>query len=559
MDISDSDSTPQPELLAIPGYHTLADAFRASAESSDKYKGGDAQSHFGYKEHCFRYATQIEESGAGNANACPWRAGESRNGERNPVATEIDPIVCDSFSYDSIVSTSPEIATRPHGPPDKCHSPRTVKTHGGEKSNLDRSGVLKQTISPITEQDPRPIERMLKRRIETPQITSNNISLYQVNATPPEGIPNAGGMGETKRKTSDILTVQLGPLARSPKCMMADTPSIGDTEILRDLREAAKEGVQFTRAIYSDVVEDSDSIRSVVRARRDTIAANFSKWPTGVVLISLGVLLMSRARDIHMQDLVHFLFLAQGEEFLRAHDGQTYIYMDGAFTVFSGLIPESLLTRCNAYAQRVEGALWCIGRRGVKSRDDLSILEALNEAFGAINKTNLCEIDGSDKGGGKGKGRGRGQLNFRSWLERGPETVDGALLSGQDDAISEKKVVDALSNLASDMWKARVECPNWLELAAANTLHLSSTLQTKLVSKELIPYYAEYMETASSPQSGIATLDACVLFDTGDSTGASGDPGLRQIPKHHSSNIYVYISHCLKQNFDDPAHQSCTR
>ena len=195
----------------------------------------------------------------------------------------------------------------------------------------------------------------------------------------------------------------------------------------------------------------------------------------------------------------------------------------------------------------------------VKSREDLSILGDLNEAFPAINKTIPCEIDGSDKGGGKGKGRGRGQPKFRSWMERGPAFSDGALLSDQDDAISEKKVLDALSNLASDMWKSRIECPNWLELAAANTLHLSSTLQTKLVSKELIPYYAEYMETPSSPKAGIATLGACVLFDTGGSTGTSGDAGLRQVPKHHSNNIYVYISHCLKQNLSDPVLQSCTR
>ena len=45
MDISHSDSTPQPEPVEIPGYHTVSDAFRVSAESADKYKGDDAQSH----------------------------------------------------------------------------------------------------------------------------------------------------------------------------------------------------------------------------------------------------------------------------------------------------------------------------------------------------------------------------------------------------------------------------------------------------------------------------------------------------------------------------------
>ena len=43
------------------------------------------------------------------------------------------------------------------------------------------------------------------------------------------------------------------------------------------------------------------------------------------------------------RDLVRFLYLAKGNDYIWAHDGKKHIYNNGAFTISDGLFPESLL------------------------------------------------------------------------------------------------------------------------------------------------------------------------------------------------------------------------
>ena len=119
----------------------------------------------------------------------------------------------------------------------------------------------------------------------------------------------------------------------------------GGADILLDLGMAALSSTHIVAGMYSDILEDAFSIRIVVRERRRLIAENSPHWSEALNLVALGALLMVGVRDVNMQDLVFFLFLDQGESHLRAHDGHTYIYADGAFTIFSGVIPESLLAR----------------------------------------------------------------------------------------------------------------------------------------------------------------------------------------------------------------------
>ena len=97
--------------------------------------------------------------------------------------------------------------------------------------------------------------------------------------------------------------------------------------------------------------------------------------------------------DISMRDLACFLYFAKGNYYIRARDGQTYIYNNGALTIFAGLFPESLLSRCPRYAQCAEGAKWCIIKRGgLVGRSDLATMQELAASFAAISVTGESAI-----------------------------------------------------------------------------------------------------------------------------------------------------------------------
>ena len=76
---------------------------------------------------------------------------------------------------------------------------------------------------------------------------------------------------------------------------------------------------------------------------------------------------MSVACEIAAHDLVHFLHLAQGGAYLRPHSGQTFLYENGAFRLFDGVMPESVIQRRKEYSAYVEGHLWRIEKKSAEA------------------------------------------------------------------------------------------------------------------------------------------------------------------------------------------------
>ena len=88
-----------------------------------------------------------------------------------------------------------------------------------------------------------------------------------------------------------------------------------------------------------DVQPDADLTRVVVDRRSKFVAEKYEQWTEGLVRIALGVVLMSTAKEINVQGQVHFLHLAQGDNMMRSHGGNTYLYENGAFRLFKGIMP----------------------------------------------------------------------------------------------------------------------------------------------------------------------------------------------------------------------------
>ena len=160
---------------------------------------------------------------------------------------------------------------------------------------------------------------------------------------------------------------------------------------------------------------DTKSIPDVVTRRRETVHQHYPTRAPFVISIALWVLRIIGVRDISPHDLIRFLYLAHGDDVLWAHDGQKYIYNNGAFTIFIGLLPESLQSRRQKYAHCFDGAMWCICKRGgLNGRIDLETMKALAGSLAAISRASVSEI--GDVEGRKGEGKSGRNDRLRSWL-----------------------------------------------------------------------------------------------------------------------------------------------
>ena len=136
--------------------------------------------------------------------------------------------------------------------------------------------------------------------------------------------------------------------------------------------------------IVVDVQVDPDLTRSLVASRLQYADVNYPDWADNIGSVSIRVILMVQTRAVNIQGQIHFIHLAQGDKYMRAHAGQTYLYDNGAFQLYKGVTPESLLSRCRRYAECVEGRLWAMAKR-CKSRSEKDILDASNRTYRAIS------------------------------------------------------------------------------------------------------------------------------------------------------------------------------
>ena len=71
-------------------------------------------------------------------------------------------------------------------------------------------------------------------------------------------------------------------------------------------------------------------------------------------------------------------------------------------------------------------------------------------------------------------------------------------------------VHQAIPHLPYDIWMGKLENPAWLENASSNTFAMGVSIQQKLLSNDLIPYYASYMESPPNFAYGFCTADGCL-------------------------------------------------
>ena len=143
----------------------------------------------------------------------------------------------------------------------------------------------------------------------------------------------------------------------------------------------------------------------------------------------------------------------------------------------------------------------------------ISCVKALEEAYRAINITPVDEIGGIENRGGGEILKRRGGAKHRMWLSSDTSDTDESYIL-QPRAIDDNKVKTSILNLSCEKREVKIETPRWVELSASNTFQMNTTLQSNIISRDLAPYYSEYMEVQMAQTAGFESTDAsfrCVI------------------------------------------------
>ncbi len=264
-----------------------------------------------------------------------------------------------------------------------------------------------------------------------------------------------------------------------------------------------------------EVIPNEDSILQQTRRLRKLVKERFPCWSRHLVGLATGALAIYRLRlvDMFRREYALLLWLIEGDDYLRAHDGAAYLYHnDGAFVAYRGIPPESTFGRVKAYLLRLEG-LFRLLPRDVK-RVDEDLLNAFNACLNSFatvdNFYRRCEEAAIFNLGDR-----------RRVVERG---------SGRrsDDA-----------DTYADEESATTDAPmHWPSHTATALSKVGLQLQKELLDERVITYIIEWCETPDERAPGVAYTDTCVLYDHEGQNAVHAKKG-------PSNNIYLRIPHSL--------------
>ena len=309
-------------------------------------------------------------------------------------------------------------------------------------------------------------------------------------------------------------------------CDVEDDPLLASVKKRRLMK-----GAQTTRSEFEDmfrqyhewnealVHEDkdtagaNDTILARVCELRRIVTDKYPAWSERLVRIGAAALAAYRARlsdRLFMGDNAFFLWLVEGDRFIRIHDGFCYIYNDnGAFMPYSGIPPQAVLARLALFFSQLEG----IFRRmdPATRRNDVDILASI-----AADRAHFADEE--------------------KFLEACQEAaIWQQTMAPARDEFGE----DADEIVEADVPRGNKHAEDWPIALGKRIWKICQSIRSELMHEKLISLLVEWCETPRSQKPCVSYHDTCVQCDV------SREVILRHIPKAAGNDCYIFIPHPL--------------
>ena len=236
------------------------------------------------------------------------------------------------------------------------------------------------------------------------------------------------------------------------------------------------EGHQSCSEMKGAKHEDDCDIMNETRLAYEKVSSTCPNYPSELKRLMVGALASFRFRlvDITIREHVHLLYIIEGKERLRAHQGMCYVYKDGAFTPFTGVPTQSMLGRVKRFFLELEGMFRAMSPSIERTPD--ALINAITDLVNACGGTDACRSRWQDVAIAHSGAPQRRQRQDQQQAQDGDAGADA------DD---------------------RDERHPWTKTVAWALSRSSASLQREILNRNVIPYYVEWCETEMKAQKGV--------------------------------------------------------
>lgn len=294
-----------------------------------------------------------------------------------------------------------------------------------------------------------------------------------------------------------------------------------DGRFLMDLAVAGQQLVTQAKSMRAGDVEtgilaDIRQLEEKVHACCSPNRVRLSPYMTKLFVAAVSVFDL-RLTDYTLRHYVLLLYIVEGEEHMRAHNGVLYMYKHGAWVPWTGLTSDAAITRVHQFFANLEGAFRALQARTKRSEAELlsQLLKVVSTSTAATEEELLSQWRRSCVFGmGKAPGGGLAPAGHAAHAVAGEVEEDGE--------------ADPLPEAADDP-----KMP-WTLHVAQNLTRVGARMQFKLQEKKMYQMFIEWCETVCPRRSGLATPDACwIMSDVGEL--------LRPCSPSPMNHIYVFL------------------
>ena len=266
-----------------------------------------------------------------------------------------------------------------------------------------------------------------------------------------------------------------------------------------------------------DSSKDSETIASRCQQLWAAVEQKYPSWSQNLIRLGSVAVACGLTRigsRMFIGDNAFFLWLIEGDRFIRVHSGFCYIYNgNGAFQPYSGIPPQSVLFRVCTFFTHLEGIFHRMSPSTPKTEE--GILRAIAADLARFETEDLF-LESCTKAAVFGE--------QKDWQE-----LDELRL--QDEDFDEGREMPG-----PPMEKRKVA---WTIALGKTVWKVCQSLRGDMMHDKLISLLVEWCETPSASAKCVSYTDTCIMYDT------SQEQPVQHVRKSALNNCYTFIPHPL--------------
>ena len=295
----------------------------------------------------------------------------------------------------------------------------------------------------------------------------------------------------------EFAEVAAAPPKRRRLGRKSSDPAGGGNDIQSFLRDCQKRAHTSQALMQKDEIQNDSGVVDDIKKAYELVNKEHAAWSTKLKDLAVACICVHnvRATEFSVIEQVVMLYIAEGTDRIRCHDGEAHMYNNGAHVVFNGLVSQGALKRVRMFMKLLEGLFKALPKQAALPETNKALLTQINSVYHSMMSADdpYATVAGCED-------QILMKLNQKAHYatKKGKAAGKGKKKHGGDGILEED---------GSDH-----DDVNWTDNLSRSFARLVSFMNRDLLNKTILPYCIEWCQTEKKASESFCLKDKCMKF-----------------------------------------------